>query len=509
MKFILFILLLNGLFGQNRSYPEQAHKYIFPVNEFYNVLSFSTITDVVESTNIIYFSTLGGGVLRYDKFKNEFLNPVTTANGLHSNFIYGFLRNRTDSLSKYSQSVVPIYKDAEQHVMDLDEPDQFEPSYSSASFFKGYQLNDRKRLAHKLSESEFYTIQAPFTFFDGNIQDKHQNEHKITLRYIDSSNGVWVFAEGLGLFYSAFKNQPLEHIYNHSTLGSITRIRKNNTDYWFAQHNMKQRNRPILSVWKANGAWKHWYERDEFALQGNGIVDMLISDKSIWLAEEYGLVSFNLDTEDFSSKRFSGSYNNRTTSVIRMDSLLYFGTDVGLFSYSLLSGKVKEQKFKGLEKTPITSLTKGRKGFVTTTKWGVYFVNIKEQRIDNLESFAKLPRYRFSAVNYSNGNYQLGFSDGYYVFNEEQKTLNACILTEPQRPIYVFSIKEVDGYTFLATDNGVYIYYVEKNRWVYFNQKNGLPVNRVNDIEIDGDYLIVGTDAGVSVFKWYDNFYWK
>ena len=66
------------------------------------------------------------------------------------------------------------------------------------------------------------------------------------------------------------------------------------------------------------------------------------------------------------------------------------------------------------------------------------------------------------------------------------------------------SILPSDSIVWVGTEGGLVKFDRDLNRWVTFTTDDGLPHNRVEHIEIEGDYLWLATPGGLCRFYWND-----
>ena len=67
---------------------------------------------------------------------------------------------------------------------------------------------------------------------------------------------------------------------------------------------------------------------------------------------------------------------------------------------------------------------------------------------------------------------------------------------------YVFQVDYIENNLFIAVahvENGLFIY--SKGRWTYFNDKKGLPTNRIFSLVIDQKKVWLGTEKGVYFYE--------
>ena len=109
--FLIFIIPLHSQVIHRLDVDRFTH---YRIDDWISYAPALHITSIDIGPDFIYFGSLGGGVLRYDKYANEWHFPHTTSNGLRSNKIKRIVYNADNNfLYARTPKGIDVYKPAE------------------------------------------------------------------------------------------------------------------------------------------------------------------------------------------------------------------------------------------------------------------------------------------------------------------------------------------------------------------------------------------------------------
>ena len=104
---VFFLLAINISHAQIVHRLEADRFTHYRIDDWVSYAPALSITSIDIDPDYIYFGTTSGGILRYDKYANEWHYPYTTSSGLRSNQIYRVVYSAVDGFL-YAQTPAGI-----------------------------------------------------------------------------------------------------------------------------------------------------------------------------------------------------------------------------------------------------------------------------------------------------------------------------------------------------------------------------------------------------------------
>ena len=342
---------------------------------------------------------------------------------------------------------------------------------------------------------------------------------------VDSKGRVWVVTAVDGLLqYEATTNSFIKHLYDENfpsgpSGNSYRSIFQDNTGIIWLGCDVNGVNffEPDKNFF--NVIFPFPDRLDERARRiGRAITED--KDGNLWMGNHDGVVRYNSVTNTYTTWRNDEKkepliYNNVVRSIAcDNENNIWIGTASGVNRFNHVSGKMEFINPKDLPNRFYNSITKDRSGnvwFCTNDTAALYWYSEAEKKFYNISTHPQLKKYKgFAATSYvledSKNRLWISFSRKGIVMldkkTEQTKhytasdTINRGIIGNQ-----VVDIKEdKDGLIWLTSFNGITGIDVEKNRFISFNNKNGLTGNMTAPLVVDSfNRVWIGVNGGMAM----------
>jgi ligand-binding sensor domain-containing protein len=244
---------------------------------------------------------------------------------------------------------------------------------------------------------------------------------------------------------------------------------------------------------------------------------------NIWMGNHDGLSRYNPATNQYTVWRNDEINKNILyDNIVRTllcddDNNIWIGTGNGVNRYNSATGKIEFIEQQKLPLSFYNSINIDRSGniwFCTNDSASLYWYNIAEKKFHNISEHPQLRKYmRFTPTSYvmedSRQRLWISFSRrGMVMFDKRTgitKLYSASDTTGNNSIIgnQVIDIKEdKDGWVWAATFNGLTGIDANNNKFISFNNQNGLPGNMTAALAIDNANRIwVGVNGGLTMIS--------
>ncbi len=491
------MVVAHGAWAQYRNPDFQPH-------DFVNYADFSQITAITASSHFAYFATTNG-IIRYDIFGDTWVEPLTGYPGLRGDIIDDIAVSFDDErLWATTNQGVYVWE----RVFGRWSPTGEIP----ADVHRGRYVNP----------APIYNTPPGITYMqNGLFIDNNLRRYSSSRLYEDDNGFVWMGIQGYGAARYPANSAQLEIL----PFGLL--------QDWTITLSLVD-NKLLIGGVPMNSA-----------RAGVTTIDVRTGDTRYY---EQGL------TRDFPRATI--------TAFGSGGGLLYLGTEQGVFALDQNSGAVREtfNKFTGLPDDEVTGLVVVGDTVLVGTRYGLALILpdsttqhvVSEQRLNLEKIFALASDTPRGARNLNKSDkvrpryVYVGTDRGAY--RMDMKTLKLQKLTSPD--VFIFgSVRDLyrgghqlwvlsegglsrldvkngeteslvefsritnptavaanDDIVAVGSLTGLDIVYLHDTQRVHrtYNAADGMPSNRVTDLEIQGEYLWIATDRGVSRFWWND-----
>jgi ligand-binding sensor domain-containing protein len=253
---------------------------------------------------------------------------------------------------------------------------------------------------------------------------------------------------------------------------------------------------------KQEDRWEYFFQKDFATFYSDSIFDLFLKEGKIYLATNLGLSILNLETRQF---RTLGSIDNlwgsQVTALDGNEEVLWIGTAMGICVLTYKDDNIYRIDNELIYRKNILDLAVDGNFLWVGTDWGLYLHDI---RLGDWTYVAGAPEMMGSAVN----DIQAGEKEiwlarevGLEMFDKDTgkwRGYNAVHIGN-HHPL---AINADDSLVWVGSDGGLYKYDRILKRWHGYTTNDGLPSNKIHQVEIKGDYLWLATDGGLCRFFW-------
>lgn len=450
---------------------------------------FSHIRDIAVSMDHVYFATTEG-VVRYDKFSDAWVKPLTGSPGVDYRNIFRIFVDQFDK-KLYARTEINSYE------YDM----MFE------SWFFTNKIPSLDNSSREVTPSQIMFVPPAYIYTgDGNIQDQTGFEYRINRMIDDGSGEIWLSVWGLGaaktsssdiiefLPYGLIQNR-VNTIFDSDgiILASGDNIGTNRTGISFFDYDNNQ------FSYKESGLTFEFPDEDITCFEED--------NKFYYVGTSGGLTV--LDRENLNVvKRITERYgliDDELLSLEIVKNKLYIGTLNGLQVLStdtdslrlVYSNQFKNQEIYDLELTDST--------LWIASSVGAFQLHLKTNKLKQFRDPHHIIFNRVFNIKHEGVNLFIASQDGMVRLN--LKTGKTTPFISDSHGINYRALAVNEDVAFLSTDFGFTMFYLTETGYSNereFTTTDGIPSQFIFDLLVDGDFLWIGSDRGLSLFLWND-----
>jgi ligand-binding sensor domain-containing protein len=453
--------------------------------------NFRYVTSIAADQKIVYFGTTGG-IIRYDRIYQKWLDPLPTGDGLPSNYIYQLT---------YDPAFNELWADTRNGVAKYNLT--FERWYAESEFPKNKTVNDWKA-------SRFPSLFAPFRYYyqNGYISDPSSRNHKITVGWRDQVNDfMYIGTWGMGPAIVDTRQMTIALMPYGPFNGNISQVTKIDHYLWMGT-DYSRTERGLTRYNISSGQWSYFEPETQFDLSDADLAAAITSGDNTWLGTKRGLLSFNGQEEFKTYISFSGLPSDNVLSLALYGGFIYVGTDKGL-GVLPESGIISDSTYKSplpseylFANQIINALLVYNNGLYIATDKEVYSYDSDSRKIQTLDTPAG--DLAAGATDIFNEQHRLYFavSDGVVIIDMDKKTSKLATDPEYANRWHIYQVVADSQFIWCATSIGLWRYKKYDGSSYLYTVADGLPTNKINSIVMDGDYLWLGSELSLIRFYW-------
>ena len=472
--------------------PGESRAVNYEQGDWVSYTDFKYISSIAADQKVVYFGTTGG-IIRYDRFADTWLDPLTASGGLPSNNVqqlaydpqYNELWAVTaGGTAKYNLTFESWY-------LDSDFPDNL--------------------VINSWSSSRFRSLFTPFRYdyVNGQIMDPNLRKYDITVGYDDDNDLMYIGTWGLGagiintrlLRYEPMTYGPFS--YNISKVVEIDGDLWMGTDYTLPD-------RAITRYDLQSQEWAYFESPYTMGLDNTEVTSGFGDGKITWLGTWGGLVKVENVNSFTTYGAIKGLPSDRIISLAEYGGYIYIGTDNGLGLFP--SGdNVPDSAFE----TPLTDEYYLRGSRINdllvydgtlyiATDGGAFSYDADSLKFKDLDTPAGDLGYGVNDL-FTAGD-KLYFAARFAVVIIDMLTEAPTLATDPSLADH-WNLREIyadNRYIWAATSLGLWRYRKSDAVTNLYTITDGLPTNDLNSLVADGDYLWLGSNQGLVRFFWND-----
>ena len=485
----------------------------FREGDWVNYTDFRFVSSVAMDMTTVYFGT-SNGVIRYDRFDNRWLDPMTVTDGLPD--------PRVTNIA-YDQSQDRVWVNTPLGVAYYQPT--FEEWFTGIDFPSSLARNDFRAGALGVLTTDF-----GYTYLNGALTDINSQSFQLTRGADDGFNHLFTGTMGLGPVVISPRYGSLQRIpYGLYTEDASALIRIG--DKFWIGGGPGEGIQPGLTLCDTNLQQWQWH-REQFTrgLASAYITSAVDDGNTTWLGTDNGVVRYDNQNGEFRTVSIFAPFATTLVTSLAADSAwIYIGTDNGVGYLSRApqkKGKNQNKRDKASVETVQTTADSSRIqgpliGMGNMRGWYIYclkvignylYVGTDHGAVRHLAG----SKAALEAVNtpdnllstdvidiIPNGD-SLIFATKTDLIIMNTRTGQSVSLTKLEH-FGQWRIREIVAdkkYIWAATDAGLWMYRLSDGYERQFTTADGMISDNVRSIEMLGDYLWMATPKGVIRFYW-------
>ena len=505
-----------------------------------------SINSISEGYNYAYFATENAGILRFQLFQKRFDEPITTAQGLSSNKIKaihfdqntGMLWAASENSIEYSYNAKGDWFKAEISETGILSKSQVEQIGSSNnfiwistenSFFKLDKISglmmgmlplpDEDDIIWSSKRDQYLEIPnilKDYTVMDGwsinqngfiNSIGKYVEPNTF---YFGKNSEVYIGMEDGTIFNGDVQMEtfyPYHYGLNNSDVTAFTKL----DNLWIVGQN-NFRTEGVTKYSLRNNEFQHIDFENSINLKRQPFYSILETDREVWFGGN-SVVSIYNKKEDYWREitEANGIINGRVTSLAEDSTAIWVGTTRGLSKiskFSKHSEQIDLERLLTMRKINDIEIV-GNKLWIATDNYLLIFDQENNLLVD-LKNLGNTDSIKvredvlnnFTDIFYSGDGVFISTPVGILKFDIHKEKW--MVIAEPS--VYegskVNNLVISDRYCFLGTDYGIWQINIKDG----FSQLYDFPfIGSVQDMYIQGDKLLIGSDKGLIKYLWKKN----
>lgn len=477
-KALICLLLIAGL-AQAEIIPGQAVSWS----------DFSHITGIAVSSTFAYFATTEG-IIRYHRFNQKWYDPITASDGLQGKIIRriavpaddGWIAVDADNGIYSCQGI------SQRWLLDTEFPQQYwrssSPTQNPPNLFLpfGYSLTS-----------------------EGYLADFNLRSWPITALINDDFNSIFIGTWGLGALRADNHSFVTELIPCGLLQKKTDVIYGEGDSLWVAGDGTilaSDYANPRLGVTlfeRTKARFTYFEPRFLSGFASEAINDIAGDEKNLYFASRYGLtVRPRKEDRFFTLGRGEGLPDLNITALAVGKDSVWIGTARGLALYVPSAKAMQVVGRKNLGNLTITDLQlAGSKLMIGSTR-GAYFIDLAGQKVGRLKDPEGILTGEIHQIAlFENEVY---FSTSWGLVVVDLLTEQATKVVGINEPNGVYAAAASKKYIVAVGDDGLVALDRETNKRTVFTENDGLLSVRINCLQMDGDYLWIGSDEGLTRF---------
>ncbi|MFC1527882.1 hypothetical protein ACFL5D_03975 [Candidatus Neomarinimicrobiota bacterium] len=536
MKLIFNIaLILNILLAQPDSRFEAFDWAVYRQTE--------GINSITEGYYYAYFATENAGILRFQLYQNRFEEPITTAQGIRDNQILavhfdqntGILWAASENFIDYSYNAEGnwfhidlddtglhrealiqqigssnnyIWINAGSTFLKLDKvtgivmgllplPDEDDVIWSSKRerFFeipnalKNYVVMDGWIINNNQFIDPFGKIVEPTTFYFGKNSDV----------YIGMEDGtIFIGDVQMETFY------PFSFGLNNTDVAAFTK----SDDLWITGRN-NVNTRGITRHNIRQNYFRHIDFENSINFRSQPFYSILETDKEVWFGGNSAISIYNKKKDYWREiTEASGIPNGKITSLSEDSSAIWVGTTRGLVKVSMINRRAEQINLERLLRMRKINDLKivGDNLWIATDNYLLIYDQKNNSLID-FKSFGNTKDIegrkniftKFTDIFQNGDKIYISTTVGILKYNIKDEDWNVVVEPSAYDGSKVNNLAIENGYCFIGIDYGIWQINIENG---YSQLYNYLFIGSVQDMYIQGDTLLIGSNKGLIRYLW-------
>jgi ligand-binding sensor domain-containing protein len=485
----------------------------FREGDWVNYSDFRFINGAAQDQTTVYFATTNG-VIRYDRFAQRWLDPMTITDGLPDHQINNIAYDASyDRLYVNTALGIAYYQPT------------FQQWYAGIDFPTTAVRNDFRASAMGMLTTEF-----GYTYQNGFLTDMFFHSYQLTRGVDDGFNHLFVGTWGNGTVLINPRYGELQRLPFGLYTEDATALIRVGDKFWIGGGPGEGIEPGVTMCDTSLQTWNWYMQSSTKGLASTHITCAVADGGTTWLGSDFGLMRYNNADNYFTTIPNFVPFPTTTVTALAADSAwIYIGTDNGL---GFLRRTYQEKHKKNNDSNQVVSQNDSTKS--DSTKQGLPLLGKNRLLGWYIYSLKVLNNYLYVGTNRGALRRQLGTNGDLSIVNTPDNLLSTDILDFAQSGdslffatnsdiIYVnatsgqsvsltklshfgqWQIRKiaVDGkHVWAATGTGLWMYRLSDGYERLFTTSDGMISSDVRSLELVGDYLWLATPNGVIRFLW-------
>lgn len=448
---------------------------------------FSYVNSVATSINRAYFATTEG-IIYYDRNKQQWLEPLTATDGLPEEEIRRIWVEQFDE-KLYARTTVDLY----------------EYDFFLESWFPIDELPDLPSRDKHIATPDALIPPSSFNYFgEGELVDPLGRDFALSDIVDDQSGTLWMGTWGYGPARAGNVSRVMEFLPYGLLQNRVDVIYDDGRRLWVSGAVARQFRTGLSGFDPDKNEFTYIESQRGSAFPDVDIIALDGDDKNLYVGTEDGLYVLNRR-----QKRVTLHLNDRrgliddvVTAIKKVGDSLFVGTQRGLNLFTFNADSIKQigsQQFFSeiiydLEVTP---------GYLWIgSSAGAFRLSFADGRLQRFQDPSQILFSRVYDIEPSGVTLWLVGDDGIVWLDLETGATQSFV--DAHRGAVKRVISASSDVMAVTSDNGMRVYFLNtkdiNNR--EFTTADGLASSYVNALYVDGDYIWVGTDRGLTRFLW-------
>ncbi len=514
-KIILIVVIFIDVLPLQSQYvrrekfrTERQRRQQYALDDWISYLQSKKITGVTVGDNYLYFAALDGGILRYELYQNFWDYPYTTSNGLPSNGVL-------DVAFEFSTGYLWAVTDVDTCIFL---PAEQEWLCKSEAPFWPYSFPDREIPSNngKIDYNVFYSSRyldllphffanGPWTVIeDWKVMDEYFDEYPITGFLRDNWERMWFIIEGLGFGIGNTYSQRMDIVpYGLSQINPrVIQFQKN--DLWIGGIVADGFARPGIVNWRDEDVgWYYYQARWISNLPSDNVLDIAVTGDSVWFATDYGLSLYMKKKDQWKNfDQRNGLYSKVIFDIMVHKNVLYVATDKGINTVDLTSGVINRVKDESIALATVYQMAAQKDTIWVVTNRGIFRLRLPDVGWEIVKTSAAISDIPALAVETYGDEIWFASPEGVFWMdgNSERWESFPQLGMEISGPFFDIEVNDLS--VWVSTPEGLLKYNKKMHYWKLFTLEDGLLNDMCYRLLLDGDFIWVANEDGITQFYW-------
>jgi len=452
---------------------------------------FSHITGIAIGYDFAYFGTTEG-ILRYHRYENKWYEPITVSDGLGNGLIHRLAVS-------FDDEEIAVETDAGVYTY---EKGRGEWIFGGEFPFENYRDSRPPKSPPLLFMPIGYRMNI-----EGYIEDDYFREYDITAWVDDNFNAIFVGTWGSGAIRVDSRNLMAQMIPCGLLQKPTDAIYIEGDSIWLGG-NAGDRQPEYADARLGVTLYNRYRQTFTFieprfipGFDSEIIYDIAADHENLYFAGRQGLTIKPRNDQNYHTLTGrDGLPETETTALAVGNDSVWIGTSGGLALYTPSADTLVVVGQRTLGNRFITDLAIAGERLIIGTDKGAYYINIGSQKIGRLKDPGGNLGGQIRHIGINGEDLLIASEWGLTRIDMSTAKANLVPFTDVPGGVYAAASNEL--YIAAAVNNGLMLIERKTGRKRVFNELDGLLSVRISTMVPDGDYLWLGSDQGLTRFKW-------